>query len=77
MDFPNRYELILQPVSPTNQSPCWVLSDGHLDITSWSMPYRPSLIALLKAIKLWEEYNDYCNDCGWNKPLPFKTYFPS
>ena len=72
----SNYELILQPVSPTNQAPQWVLTDGGHDIASWTMPHRPSLIALLKAIKLWEEYCEHCID-NWYDPLPFKTYFPT
>ena len=81
MDFPNnRYELILQPVSPTDQSPQWVLSYNNWDIASWTMSHRPSLLALLGAIRCWEEWNDYVNDCfdalGEGSQPEFKTYHP-
>ena len=70
------YELILQPVSPTDQSPQWVLSYSSFDIASWTMKHRPSLIALLKAIQLFEQWDDYCGDLDPRlTPLPFKTYW--
>ena len=83
MDFPlPRYELILQPASPgAFNTPQWVLTDGHSDIASWTMKHRPSLIAVLKAIKLFQAWDnwDWDVDCvgAYRSRPPFKTYFPS
>jgi len=58
----------------------WTLLAYGTKITSWTTKRRPSLLALLKVIELWEKWNswDWDVDCtgAYCSPPSFKTYHP-
>lgn len=51
----------------------WVLQYNHFRIAVWTMERKPSLLAMVKAILLFEEWDETCDD-PYVTPLPFKTH---
>ena len=64
------------------ESNTWTLTYSefniHFKIASWTLKEGkcPSLEAVLKAQRCFQEWNNYCG-FAYIEQIPFKTYFPS